>query len=206
MPESYYPSPWDEVPVLPVVVPLGLLVFAALLWQLRRRAALTLPRAVVCAVVSVYVAGVVANSLFPIFIGKPSGLSEWWEVPYLTPLVGYEARDMLENVEVFVPLGVLLPLVARVTSLPRVVVYGFLISLTIELLQWVNAVTVQGGHAPDINDLLFNTVGTPIGYGLFRIALLLPVLRRLARSATWPLPRPDLADTPAASEEASTRG
>ena len=202
MPDSYYESPWDEVPVLPVVVPLGLLVLAVLLWRLHRRGALTFPRAVVSAVVAVYVAGVVANSLFPVFIGKPHGETAWWEVPYLVPFVGYEARDLVENVAVFVPLGVLLPLVARVTSLPRVVLYGFLISLTIELLQWVNAVTVAGGHAPDVNDLLSNTLGTPIGYGIFRLALLLPVLGRLARAATWPPPAQDGAGTPAASDEA----
>jgi hypothetical protein len=129
---------------------------------------------------------VVANSLFPIYIGTPGGLS-WWEVPDLVPVVGYEARDLLENVAVFVPLGFLLPLVARVTSLRRVLLQGFLISLTIELLQWVNAVTVHGGHAPDVNDLLSNTLGTPIGYAVFRIALLLPGAARLARAATWPV-------------------
>ena len=166
---------------------------------------MTPPRAVVCAVVSVHVAGVVGNSLFPVHLGKSTDLS-WWEWPNLVPLVGYEARDMLEKVVVLVPLGVLLPLVARVTSLPRVLVCGFLISLTIELLQWVNDVTVHGGHIPDINDLLFNTAGTPIGYGLFRIALLVPVLHRLARSATWPPPRPDQADAAPASQEPSTRG
>jgi hypothetical protein len=187
VPDSYYRSPWDEVPVLPVVVPLGVLVLAFLLWRLHRRAAITAPRVAVAVVVSVYVAGVVANSLFPVFLGKPGGGTAWWEVPYLTPVVGYEVRDLVENVAVFVPLGFLLPLlVARATSLPRVVVSGFLISLTIELLQWVNAVTVQGGHAPDVNDLLSNTLGTPLGYGLYRLALLLPVLGGLTRAAAWP--------------------
>jgi VanZ family protein len=143
----------------------------------------------------------VANTLFPIFIGKPSSTTAWWEVPYLTPVVGYEVRDLLENVAVFVPLGVLLPLVARATSLPRVVVLGFLISLTIELLQWVSAVTVAGGHAPDVNDLLSNTLGAPLGYGVFRLALLLPAVRRLARAATWPVAPDDAASTPGAAGE-----
>jgi hypothetical protein len=200
MPDPRHGSPWDQVPVLPVVVPLGVLVLAVLLWRLHRRGALTLPRAAVGAVVAVYVAGVVANSLFPVFLGKPATLS-WWQVPDLVPVAGYEVRDLLENVAVFVPLGVLLPLVARVRSLPAVVVRGFLISLAIELLQWVNAVTVQGGHAPDVNDLASNTLGALLGYLVFRVALLLPAAARLARAATWPAAHQDGASGPGAARE-----
>ena len=203
MPDPSDSSPWDEVPVLPVVIPLGVLVFAVLLWRLHRRAALTFPRAVVCAVVSVYGAGVVANTLFPIFIGK-SGVEPWWLTLNLVPLVNTAAADMLENVAEFVPLGVLLPLVARTTSFSRVLLWGFLASLAIEVLQLVNSVASNGGHSSDVNDLLANTLGAAVGYGIFRVALLLPVLRRLARSATWPHPRQ--ADVAAASEEAATRG
>ena len=80
-------SPWREVTAWPFVVPVAALAGAVLLWRLHRRAALTLPRVLVGAVVAVYVAGVVANSLFPVFIGKPGSLS-WWEVPNLVPVVG----------------------------------------------------------------------------------------------------------------------
>ena len=205
MPESYYPDPWGQVPVLPVVVPLGVLVLAVLLWRLHRRAALTLPRLLVSAVVALYVAGVVANSLFPVFIGK-DGVDPWWLTLNLVPLVDTDVVDMLENVAVFVPLGVLLPLVARAASFPRVLLWGFLLSLAIEVLQLVNSIVSNGGHASDVNDLLANVLGAAVGYGVFRVALRLPVLRRLARSATWPLPHPDQADTAAASEEAPTRG
>jgi glycopeptide antibiotics resistance protein len=205
VPEPYYPDPWDQVPVLPVVVPLGLLVVAVLLWRLHRRAALTFPRVVVGAAVAVYVAGVVANSLFPVFIGK-SGVEPWWSSLNLVPLVNTDLDDMLENVAVFVPLGVLLPLVARTTSLPRVLLRGFLVSLAIEVLQLVNSVAANGGHASDVNDLLANTLGAAVGFGLFRAALLLPVLRRLARSATWPDPLPGGADGAARAEEAPICG
>ena len=44
---------------------------------------------------------------------------------------------------VFLPLGVLLPIVARVRSAGRVLLYAFLLSLTMEALQFLNAVT---GH------------------------------------------------------------
>jgi glycopeptide antibiotics resistance protein len=49
-----------------------------------------------------------------------------------------------------------------------------------ELLQLLNAVTGHGGHIADVNELLANTVGAPLGYALFRVALLLPLSARVA--------------------------
>ena len=190
--------------MLAVVVPLGVLVCAVLLWRLHRRAVLTLPRVVVCAVVAVYVAGVVANSLFPIFIGK-SGVDPWWLTLNFVPLVNPDLEDIVGNVAVFVPLGVLLPLVARATSLSRVLLWGFLVSLAIEVLQFVNSVAADGGHASDVNDLLANVLGAAVGYGLFRIALLLPAAARLARAATWPVASDEQTSTPLASESPVVR-
>jgi glycopeptide antibiotics resistance protein len=100
--------------------------------------------------------------------------------------VGTEPRDMLQNVVVFVPLGLLLPLVSRARSLPSVLLTGFLLSLTMEALQFLNAVVADGGHIADVNDLLANTLGAVVGYGLHRVALRLPALGGFARAATWP--------------------
>jgi hypothetical protein len=157
-----------------------------LLWRLRRRAALTIPRALVVAALSVYGAGVLANSLFPIFIGKGRSGVPWWDMVNLTPLVGTDRGDMLRNVVVFLPLGLLLPLVARIHSARRLLLYGFLLSFAIETVQLVQSQTGNGGHVADINDLMANTVGGAIGYGIFRAALHLPILGRLATAATWP--------------------
>jgi len=192
------PSRHVEVSVLPSVVLLAVLASVVLLERLRRRAALTVPRAVVGVVAAVFVAGMLGNTVLPVHLGRSSDRA-WWQYLHLTPLVGTDPRDMVMNVVVFLPLGVLLPLIARVRSARRVLLIGFLTSLTMELLQWVNAVTVHGGHLPDVNDLLANTVGTPLGYGAFRAALALPGFARLARAATWPVaPREGAAVHPAA--------
>jgi VanZ like family len=182
------PSSSPEIPVLPPLVALAVIAFAVLLRGLHRRAGVTLPRVVVIAVASVYGAGVVANTLFPMALGTGDDGLPWWSTLNLTPLVNTEPFDMLQNVVVFLPLGVLLPLVARISSLPRVLLCGFLVSLTMETLQFVNAVTVHGGHASDVNDLLANTLGAPIGWLVFRLALRVPALRRWAGAATWPAP------------------
>lgn len=182
------PSGYRDITALPVVVPLAVAVCAVLVWLLHRRAALTTPRVIVVVGTCVYGAGVLANTLFPVVLGTPGSDLPWWRIPNVTPLAGTEWFDMAQNVVVFLPLGVLLPLLGRVRSLPGVLLGGFLVSLAMEVLQWINAVTAHGGHIPDVNDLLANTLGAPLGYAAYRVALLLPGARRLARAATWPAP------------------
>jgi hypothetical protein len=181
------PSVRHEITALPVVIPLASVVFAFLLWRLHRRHAMTWPRVVLSATLCVYGAGVIGNTLLPIFIGGASHDDlQWWEHGNFVPLVGTELDDMLQNVLVFIPLGVLLPLIVRIRSARHVLLLGFLTSLTMELLQYVNTLVADGGHIADINDLLANTLGTPIGYALHRLAIRLPVLERLASAFSWP--------------------
>lgn len=175
-----------EITALPVVVPLAVAAFAILLWRLRRRDRLTVTRVAVSATLCVYGAGVIGNTLLPIFIGAPASELPWSSYLNLVPLVNTDVADMLENVAVFIPLGILLPLVTRIRSLGAVALAGFLISLAMELLQFVNAVAANGGHIADINDLLANTLGAPLGLGLYRAALLVPAVRRWAHAASWP--------------------
>lgn len=177
-----------EITAPPVVIPLAVIVFAVLLWRLHRRSAVSLPRILVAGIICVYGAGVIGNTVLPVFVGSGASDLPWWNNVNLVPLMGTEPEDMVQNVAVFVPLGFLLPLISRVRTLTQVLLWGFLISLTMEALQFVNTVTGNGGHVSDINDLLANTVGAPMGYGIYRLALLLPGLRRLAHAATWPNP------------------
>ena len=181
MPNSSY-----VITALPVVVPLGLVAFAILLWRLYRAAALAVPRAAVLAVLCVYGAGVVANTVLPITVGGPRYAEPWQGHLNLTLLVNTDTGDMLQNVAVFMPLGFLLPLVSRVEALRQVLLCGFLVSLAMEAVQFANALLAVGGHVADINDLLANTLGAPLGYGLFRAALLVPGADRMIRAAAWP--------------------
>jgi glycopeptide antibiotics resistance protein len=178
-----------EVPTAAVVVPLLIAGLAAVLWWLHRRGATTPWRILAGVAVCGYGAGVIANTVLPIYTERVSDYRPPWTVYlHLTPVAGYEVADFVQNVIVFLPLGVLLPIVFRTGSVLHVLVIGFLLSLTMELVQLANSVTGHGGHVCDINDLLSNTLGAPIGYGIFRAALLVPVVARLAAAATWPGP------------------
>ncbi len=65
------------------------------------------------------------------------------------------------NIVWFIPMGYLLPHKIPL-SFWRMVLWGFLISLAIEGLQYFFAAGVS-----ELDDLVLNTVGTAVGYGLY---------------------------------------
>ena len=79
----------------------------------------------------------------------------------LIPIIGMIAdwKNSFLNILLFVPLGVMLPLLwNKFRNCKHTVLFGFTLSLTIELLQ------ILTYRATDINDLITNTLGTYIGY------------------------------------------
>lgn len=172
-----------EVPVLPVVVPLALLVLGIELWWLRRRA-LLLPFPLAVAVLGcLYVGGIVANTVFPIYLDKPAADPAWGAHLDVVPLTGYGLADALTNVAVLVPLGVLVPLVTTTSSWLRVGLLTAALSMSIETAQLVTARFLGGGHVADVNDVFFNVVGGVLGYAVLRLALRVPrVASAIARS------------------------
>ena len=65
----------------------------------------------------------------------------------------------------FVPVGILLPIAyPRLNTCAKVVGTGALISLAIELVQLPFYTRVT-----DINDLMLNTLGVAIGYGVYSL-------------------------------------
>ena len=67
------------------------------------------------------------------------------------------------NIGWFVPLGFLLPVLLKRESFLKVIVIGLMFSLTIESLQFIFRVGVA-----ELDDLILNTIGTAIGYLLFK--------------------------------------
>ncbi|MCO7220581.1 VanZ family protein [Klenkia sp. PcliD-1-E] len=174
-----------QVPVLPVVVPLAAVVLAVLLRVLRRRDRWGAPRVAVAVALSVYAAGVVANTVFPVYLDKPRADVPWSEYLVLDPSTGYEVTDAVTNVLVFVPLGALLALVLTRPSWPRVVAAVTAASLTIEVTQYVTAHLLGGGHVADVHDLLFDVAGGALGLGLLLLAARVPGLAGFVDRFRW---------------------
>jgi glycopeptide antibiotics resistance protein len=177
-----------EVPVLPVVVPLAAAVFVLLLGRWHQQGRLSAARAAIALVGCVYGAGIVANTVFPIYLDKPVGNAAWDSSLNLVPLAGYEASDAIMNIVVFAPLGIVVALLVAEASWWRVLGVAATLSLTIEATQLVTAHLLGAGHVADINDLTFNVVGAAIGFGCYR-ALRRPISQLAHHDAPaqrWP--------------------
>lgn len=97
----------------------------------------------------------------------------------LIPLAGmvYGLKSSIQNVLLFVPLGIFLPLLGRrYRRVKHTLLFGFCMSLFIELLQ------IFTYRATDINDLITNTAGTMLGYIFAQLLLkTVPAARQLSR-------------------------
>lgn len=169
-------NPFGEVPVLPVAIPVGVVVFVVQLALLVRGRRFTWPRAAVAAAIAVYAAGIIANTIFPIFLRPTPSDEPWAPALALIPFHDYELADALTNVAVFVPLGILLPLLMRRPSWLRVLLTSAAVSLTIELLQLAAQKLFSGGHVADINDFIWNTFGGAVGYAIFVLLTRVPIV------------------------------
>lgn len=83
----------------------------------------------------------------------------------LVPLIHWGISDLfglIMNIILFIPIGILLPILwKKGSSFNQTVLSGFIFSLLIELSQLFN------WRATDIDDLLMNTFGVMVGYGLY---------------------------------------
>ena len=82
---------------------------------------------------------------------------------YVSP--GAFILNLVGNLMVLFPVGFLIPLLRMgKTGVLRILVWSFLLSLGIELLQLVSRVGVF-----DVDDLFLNTLGSILGYYVYRI-------------------------------------
>lgn len=88
-------------------------------------------------------------------------------IPIVNILRFDTTRDLVWNIAgntaMFIPTGIILPILYRqLNSFWKVTLAGALISLSIELLQLPFA-----SRASDVDDLILNTLGVMIGYGIY---------------------------------------
>ncbi len=93
-------------------------------------------------------------------------------IPFVNLLDYDSKRDLLLNLigntTMFIPTGIMTPLIYKKrNSFGKTVLTGFLISLTIEIIQLPFAV-----RASDVDDLILNTLGCMIGYGILSLCRL----------------------------------
>ena len=115
-----------------------------------------------------------------LFVGMPTLQFMRFElsltlIPFLPMMT--DIKNTILNVFLFVPLGLLLPFLwKKYQSYKNSIVFGFMLSLSIEFLQ------ILTYRATDINDIIANTLGTMLGCYIFHIAShVIPSVTRSAR-------------------------
>ncbi len=92
---------------------------------------------------------------------KSAGFSPELHLVPFRDMFAHPIHDLL-NVAAFVPMGFILPLLYRAYRCGwRTALTGFLFSLSVECLQ------MFGWGATEIDDLITNTVGVCLGYGIY---------------------------------------
>lgn len=94
-------------------------------------------------------------------------------------------RNIILNYLLFVPFGILIPLEhKRFRNIWKTTLAAFVFSLSIEMIQLITGIGIF-----EFDDLLGNTVGAMIGYGLFELLINLYCLKRNDNQQTKNIPR-----------------
>ncbi len=77
-------------------------------------------------------------------------------------------RNTLGNLVLFVPLGILLPLVSnRFLSLKRVLLFALMLSVSVEAIQFLLRF-FGNPRAVDIDDVILNALGACVGFAIYK--------------------------------------
>jgi len=112
--------------------------------------------------------GKVDGKIQPLLFDKDRILPFWLNLKPFVYLLDYPTKreallNLIGNTTMFIPLGIVWPAVFKQLDKPwKVICAGVGVTLSIELLQ-----LPFFGRATDIDDLLLNSIGFLIGYGIF---------------------------------------
>ncbi len=159
--------------LMTVIVPAGVMIL--ILNQAGRRRINTcrinygVKENILLVILAFYIGGVAHLTGFGTFeelqrLGTNISTGEINLIPFLN--LKQDLRGYLLNIAMFIPLGILLPLIWKeFHNFWRILLFGFILSFIIEISQIVNF------RSSDVNDLLMNTLGTMIGWGIVRVCL-----------------------------------
>jgi glycopeptide antibiotics resistance protein len=172
-----------DVPALPILLPLGLVLMVASWVVLRRRDRLTARRLGAAWLAGWYAVAVLGATLLPMHLawGDRGGEPDLYRI-ILIPLTTMRVDDFLLNIVMTLPLAALLYVVFSVREKSRVILIGFVLSAAIELTQAVIDLAFHGTRWADVNDLISNTLGVLLGYLVFHRAMRFEPFRQVLES------------------------
>ena len=120
----------------------------------------------------IYLSFILYLTLMPILVSLPFIFNHSYVPMNLVPFIdvsdgkGDFIRQVVLNIIMTIPFGFILPLIKnKKTNLIKIILYTFLLSLGIELLQPL----INDFRSSDITDLITNVLGGIIGYILYII-------------------------------------
>ena len=183
------------------VVVLAMLLVLPLVWWRARRAGLSRWAIMLRLAFVAWVAALVAVAFFPLPLPpyrtpeEAFGDYRGWPYPWLSPVPFETIRSSLVqgwnfpagkylvgNIGAFVPLGVLAPMLShRWRTWSHALLLGLLASGVVELTQLMGSLAIGfPWRVADVDDLLLNTLGTLIGFGIWALGSAALARRRLA--------------------------
>lgn len=133
---------------------------------------ISLSHEIISSVFFLYMLALVSVTLFPIRINMLSNnVVSYNFIPFKSILHILKQgshlilRNIAGNIIIFIPLGFLLPFIlAKVDKIKKIGLFGFTISVIIELVQLTG---IPERKTVDIDDLILNVAGTFIGFILY---------------------------------------
>ncbi|MED2793349.1 VanZ family protein [Bacillus wiedmannii] len=144
---------------------------------------------------AIYIGMVVAVTLFPIPIGFPTSIEhirlsiniipfvsiikDIWKIGITYDgdvlfMIGLIVRNVGGNILLLMPLGFLAPIIwDKFKKIKNTILLGLAISISIELLQLTESLFSGWGRITDIDDVVFNVIGSIVGYFIYKITLML---------------------------------
>lgn len=176
-----------DIPALPVLLPLGIVLMVVAWACLLRRGLITGPRLGAAWLAGWYSVAVLGATMLPLHVGWGDALGppDIYRIT-LIPLAGVRVDDFVLNVVMTLPLAAFLHVVFAVRDKARVILVGFLISAVIETTQAILDLTLHGDRWADVNDVMANTLGALLGYLAVRGLMRFEKVRRVMRE--WAIP------------------
>lgn len=86
------------------------------------------------------------------YVGNMQTIDDWF------------AKNLLCNIIMFMPCGFLSPLFLRKNRIWHILIFGIALSIIVEILQ-----AVLGVGTGDIDDVILNTLGLLLGFGIYKL-------------------------------------
>ena len=184
----------DNKDLLKIGIPIYSIILGFKMFQkIKRGKEIDYKKELVKFILAVYIFALVGVTLFPItiYFGEQSvpTYGAWVNyVPFRSIIqdmfdighghfsTAFQIKLLIRNVGgnfiLLMPLGMLLPIISRkINSIKKVLILGFAVSLSIELLQFLgSSLNIIFARVVDIDDIILNTLGAATGYIIYVFA------------------------------------